>query len=247
MKPILAAFQFLTTLPLPFKVDTGDFGKSVPWFPLTGLFIGGGAALVFWGLSYIATPTLLVAVLTVLALTLLSGALHLDGIADSFDGLSSHRDRERMLEIMRDSSIGTMGVLGLIFIIVLKITALFYYSSAPQSLLFIILIPTIARGVMALTLYFGKYLRTQGMATEFLKHKTFWRFLLLGALLLGSAWGLGAVQGLILLGIGLITALLFNLYVYAKIGGITGDTLGATSEIVETVLLMVPLLFGWML
>ena len=246
MKSLLAAFQFLTTLPLPLKTSVEDFGKSVPWFPLTGLFVGAGAALVFGGLSYLEVPPLLVAVLTVLTLTLLSGALHLDGVADSFDGLFSHRDRECMLEIMRDSAIGTMGVLGLVFIIILKISALFYYSSSKHSLLLLILIPTIARGVMALGLYFGKYVRTQGMATEFLKYKNIGRILLLITLLAGISWWVGAMQGLVLLGIGIGVALLFNLYVYRKIGGITGDTLGATSEIVETVLFMVPLLLGWM-
>ncbi|HQJ31558.1 MAG TPA: adenosylcobinamide-GDP ribazoletransferase, partial [Syntrophales bacterium] len=117
MKALLAAFQFLTTIPLPGGKGTGegDIAGSLPFFPVVGLLIGMAAAAGDFVFSLLFPPGV-AAVLTVLLLVLITGGLHLDGLADTADGIFSVRNRERMLEIMRDSRIGTMGVLAVVFV-----------------------------------------------------------------------------------------------------------------------------------
>ena len=109
----LSAIGFLTILPVPKSARTFD-GKQVIYFPLVGLIIGAMLWTVDWIFSCFANIEIRV-IGDVLFLAIISGALHLDGLADSADGLFSHRSREQILEIMKDSRIGVMGVLALIF------------------------------------------------------------------------------------------------------------------------------------
>ena len=112
MKRFLAAIRFLTILPLPgeWGAAESDLADSVPFFPVVGLLLGGLAAAIAWGMARIAPPMVAAAVIVVAMLSF-SGCLHLDGLSDTADGFLSSRNRQRMLEIMKDSHAGAMGVI----------------------------------------------------------------------------------------------------------------------------------------
>jgi adenosylcobinamide-GDP ribazoletransferase len=111
----IAALRFLTIIPLPGSVGTEpeDLQGALPYFGLVGIVLGIFSGLIAWGLWSIFPP-MVAAVLLVIVLLSYSGAMHLDGLADSADGFFSARKREQILEIMRDSRIGVMGVIALV-------------------------------------------------------------------------------------------------------------------------------------
>jgi adenosylcobinamide-GDP ribazoletransferase len=121
----MAALRFLTVIPLPGKIGTSEeeLAHAVPFFPIVGLLLGCMAVPVA-KIVFILLPPLPAALLTVLLLLGFSGGLHLDGLADTADGFFSARSTERMLEIMKDSSIGTMGAIALILVLLLKTACL---------------------------------------------------------------------------------------------------------------------------
>ena len=122
MKSLLAAAAFLTAIPIPVKWldERQDYSKCVPWFPIVGVLIGGLICLMTWGVVSILPP-LPAAVAITGAMAAISGALHLDGLADTADGFLSGRPRERVMEIMHDSRIGAMGVITLVLLLLLKV------------------------------------------------------------------------------------------------------------------------------
>ncbi len=127
MRLFLIALQFLTIIPVPFplRCEERDLGRSMAFFPLVGLFLG--ALLV--GADFVLTLRLPRPVVDLLLITLLSavtGALHLDGLADVCDGLAARGGRERFLAVMKDSRIGAVGVVGLVLALLLKYEALLH-------------------------------------------------------------------------------------------------------------------------
>jgi adenosylcobinamide-GDP ribazoletransferase len=250
MKRLLAAVQFLTVLPLPasLTVSERDLGRSAPFFPLVGLGIGALAAGLDHFLAFIL-PLPVVSVLVVIFLVAASGGLHLDGLADTADGFFSSRPRERMLDIMRDSRTGPMGVAAIVLVLILKVTLL---ASLPVSVRgwAILLLPLAGRCGMLSTFSVLPYARTEGgLASVFYTHRS--RFHLVIALVFPvlagwfTAGWIGLAAGLC----AFVFSLLFAAYVDYKIGGFTGDTLGAACELTE---LIVPLVFviagkrGWL-
>ncbi|MBW7460890.1 adenosylcobinamide-GDP ribazoletransferase, partial [Paenibacillus sepulcri] len=125
LQAVGAAFQFMTRIPVPVEIPftPAVLARSTVYYPLVGLVIGGITAAAGWLLT-LAVPALPAAVLILLIWTALSGALHLDGLMDSADGVLSHRPRERMLDIMKDSRVGAMGVMAAIFLLLLKFATL---------------------------------------------------------------------------------------------------------------------------
>src|SRR5262245_56661261 len=131
IRPFLVAIQFLTRLPIPGSLNSSetDIGKPAAFFPLVGVVVGGGAALVFVGLQRILPLAASVLCAIVFAVFITNG-FHEDGLADSFDGFGGGWTKDRALEIMRDSRIGTYGTLALIFVILGKFT---FLSSLPAA------------------------------------------------------------------------------------------------------------------
>lgn len=142
----LAGIQFLTRIPVPLSFSEAETCASVPWFPAVGLCLGGCAALLYRGLHVLRMSPLFCSFAAVVFLAALNGGMHLDGLADTADGMLSSRDRERTLEIMKDSRVGTMGVLALIFVLGFKV---FSVAELPVGLAckFLLLAP--AAGKMA--------------------------------------------------------------------------------------------------
>ncbi len=119
------ALAFLTILPVGprHRVPPEARAASFAWFPIAGFMIGAALAALDWLLGLMFGHAIC-SVLIVLSLTVLTGAVHLDGVADTADALGAGRDRERALRILRDSAIGSFGAIGLFFVLALKILAL---------------------------------------------------------------------------------------------------------------------------
>ncbi len=228
----LSAIGFLTVLPVPASARTFD-GKQVIYFPLVGLLIGGMLWTVDWFLACFAYTEIRV-IGDVLFLAIITGALHLDGLADSADGLFSHRSREQILEIMKDSRIGVMGVLALIFCLLFKMGGIAEIKGSTSSL-WLIIIPALSRTAQVLGLTLIEHVNPQSaLATNFYQKKN-WSALLFCPVPLALIFYLDFEMGAIaLIAFSILISGLF--YFYKKmIGGITGDTLGATTEIVEAI------------
>jgi len=234
MKRFLAAIQFLTILPLPAALDPDGraLGHSLPFFPLVGLAIGAVAALADWALWHIL-PLGVTSVLSVILLIAASGALHLDGLADTADGLFSARPRERVLEIMRDSRTGPMGVAAIVAVITLKI-ALLSSLAAPGRWWVLVLTPVAGRCALLIHLALLPYVRPEGgLADLFHQNRSqghaLWALLFL--LALGSL--AGGFPGFLAAAVAALAALLLAAYLQRRLGGLTGDTLGAACELTE--------------
>lgn len=234
MKSFFAAVRFLTVLPMPESWSGGEkeLARSVPYFPLVGALVGVLVAALDYALARMF-PASMASVLTVIALTAISGGLHLDGLADTADGFLSSRPRERVLEIMRDSRSGPMGVAAVVFVIALKIAALASVDG-PLRPGVIFLMPVAGRTALVTMMAVLPYARKEGGLCSIFRMRRYqaaWAFALLvaaGALAVG--W-----MGLAAAGLSFVTALLLCVHAYRKIGGQTGDTLGASCELVELV------------
>jgi adenosylcobinamide-GDP ribazoletransferase len=227
----LAAIGFLTIIPVP--ATTND-GRQVLYFPLVGLALGG----MLYGVDHLLAPyTEIRIVVDVLFLAVISGALHLDGLADTADGFFSHRPRERILEIMKDSRIGVMGVLALLFCILLKLAGVAGVIHS-ESLIWLVLAPALGRTAQVIGLVFVNHVPSEKMLAENFYQQGKFSLLIFCplpfAILLYMDWLLG-LASLILFSLLLVSLLM---WFKSKIGGITGDTLGATTEIIEMTFLL---------
>lgn len=234
MKALFAALSFLSLLPVP-KSWTGEsveLSRSVGFFPLAGLIMGAILALFGWALGLVM-PRLAVAGVVVVGLAILTRGLHIDGLADTADGFWSNADRERMLEIMKDSHVGAMGAIAIVAVLLLKYSALAAVEGEDLWRGILLLVVT-GRCMMVLPLSLFSYARKEGgMGRLFFEKRRFlnatWAVLaglIAGWFLIGTA-GLAAVVAAV------VSTLAFCLYCKWKIGGVTGDTIGATCEIAE--------------
>ena len=236
MKPLLAAIQFLTVIPFPKSFTGGEkeLEKCLPFFPVVGLLIGIIIAA-FDHVMGLIFPPLPASVMTVIAMTAISGGLHMDGLADTADGFFSARPRERVLEIMRDSRTGVMGVLAVVFVIVLKVSVLISLFP-PFRPGIIVLMPLAGRCSFVMMMTALPYARREGgLATAFGGGKSWLNVLWTSAFLLAAGWLAGHWMGLAASFSALLMASLFSVYCFRKIGGYTGDTLGAGCEITEII------------
>lgn len=252
----VAAVQFLSVLPVPSRSgrapqSTQDASTSsqtrigAAYFPIVGLIFSLLLWLVTWVLGF-RLPHLALTALCVVGLVILTGGLHLDGLMDSCDGLLGGRARERKLEIMRDSRIGSFGVLGGICALLLKWAFLGSISGAhlvPSLMLTLVL----GRWAMLLALYVFPNARTSGLGVSYRQVVTRGQVLQAGVIslviaLIAGTWlasGLGLLIGLLIWVCAGICALLFGNWINAQIGGLTGDSYGAIEELTEVVLLFV--------
>lgn len=253
MSSLVLMIQFMTRYPVPGTIpfSAEHFVQGMKWMPVVGLLVGLPAAL----LMLAGTPLLgsaISAFTAVLLLVMVTGGLHLDGIGDTADGLFSCRPREEMLVIMRDSTLGASGVIAIVLTILLKYLLL---AALPAATAAIALLTAPLAGRMALTWHAAAapYARAESGLGEFVNRVGFAQarsaslialLLLLPILLfLQLSWPLYLLLlGLILIGVILI-ALLFARSLTKKVGGITGDTIGATIELCELYTLLIFYLF----
>ena len=167
MKRFLIALQFLTRIRVArnLEIEEEELGGSAVFFPLVGFIIGLILATLAFGGSTLFS-SLTVAVLITAGEGILTGGLHLDGYMDACDGIFSGRPRERMLEIMKDSRVGSMGVIGLFILLALKITLL---SELPVEVLIpsVAVMPLLGRWAMVLAIWRFPYARAEGLGAYF--------------------------------------------------------------------------------
>ena len=168
MTPFFIALQFLTRLKIVNQTEWSveDFGKSVVAFPYVGLIIGLILALLYGILSPFI-PLVLLMLILVIAEFLITGGLHADGLMDTSDGLFSGRERDRKLEIMKDSRIGSFGVVAFVFVTLLKWQLLTAIPTAEFIPMALIMMPLMSRWSLVLSIRSYPYAREQGMGAAF--------------------------------------------------------------------------------
>lgn len=237
MRAFWLALQFLTRLPTPrVEMDATARGMSVLFYPLVGLLIGALLALLHWPLA--TTDTGLEAALLVLAWVLLTGGLHLDGLADSADAwLGSHGDRDRALAIMKDPYTGPAGVMAVTLVLLLKFAALsaLLWESAWETL---VVAPLFGRAALVALLLTTPYVRPNGIGAEHAAHLP--RIAAALVLVVTAAAVVAWLEWDGLWPLAAVAAVIYGLrfLMLRRLGGTTGDTLGASCEIVEATALV---------
>ncbi|KCZ50867.1 adenosylcobinamide-GDP ribazoletransferase [Hyphomonas pacifica] len=234
------AVQFLTRLPIParIKFTPERMAGSVAYYPLVGLLVGGLSALIFWAAS-LALPVLVSVILAVSAGFLLTGGFHEDGLADTFDGIGGGLTRERSLEIMKDSRIGTYGTLALACMIALKVAALSEMAHVSPFLV-LGLLPAahgLSRFSSVIVIATSKYVRDEGTGKPVARGSSALTLTIASvtaaAILAGLIWAgppMLAAYGVI----GLVAGhMLMRAFFERKLKGYTGDTLGAVQQVSE--------------
>jgi len=239
------AIQFLTIIPLPFSVRCGekDLGRSLAYFPLAGLALG--ALLV--GLNYLLSlvlPRGIVDLLLVAALAVVTGVLHLDGLADVCDGLAARGGRERFLKVMKDSHIGAAGAIGLALVLLLKYEALLAIpDNVKQQALFCF--PMLARFAQVSMIVGARQARSDGLGAVMISGAGWPQLILATMTTLAAALLLAGVTGLWIFVAACLLTWALKAWFQRRIGGITGDIIGFASELNELLtLLMIVALTG---
>ena len=242
MHSFLIGLQFLTRIRLVNQTEwtAEDFGRSTRFFPLVGLVLGICYASAAWLLVYTkglfgmqALPTALLLILPLV----LTGGLHADGFMDTADGVFSGRERERKLEIMKDSRVGSFGVVSFVLLMFVQFSLLF--DMHPLLLVpALFVMPIIGRLAMVLAVSCFPYARKDGVGKTFADMGDR-RTVVIAALTttaLVLPWGTLAAAALVL---GTAFALLFCSAMTKILGGVTGDVYGAATVLTETVVLAV--------
>jgi adenosylcobinamide-GDP ribazoletransferase len=238
LKNFITAVQFLTIFTLNKKHDAGenDLAKSMVYFPLVGFGLGFILVNADKGLLWMFPYAIVNAGLLVI-LVLLTRALHIDGLADTLDGLMGGYDSQSRLHIMKDSRIGTAGVLGIVLLLLVKYLALnnLFSNSKVEALL---TAPLLARWSQTLMVYQANYGREEGMGSAFVGHLRGNSMIAAFAIALGLAiWVNGWIALYLVAGV-LAFTLLGRWYLVKKLGGVTGDAIGAMSELNEVLVLL---------
>lgn len=276
MKGFLLLLSFMTRIPMPkIEYDEEKLGKSMKYFPVVGIIVG--FILLFFciifnfilkNISYSAVLPLMI-IVVILTDLITTGALHLDGLADTFDGIFSYRSKHKMLEIMKDSRLGSNGALALILYFLLKFILLFSLTieSREGAIYAIMTYPVVARFCSVVSCASSPYARGSGMGKTFVDNtKTcglivatvitflytigmiFMPFLLFTNYSLPIQIIMKSILIIVIVvALSALFAYAFSKLIERKIGGITGDTLGALLEISSllyiVLILVVPTFF----
>jgi len=241
---LIVALSFLTILPVRPKLPEGQDGRAAlrygaRAFPLAGLIVGAVGALTYAVCSALKLPPEAAAFIAIGAMIFFTGALHEDGLADLADGAGSHKDKETRLRIMRDSRIGTFGTLALIIVVGVKtgsITALGWSDHVATMLLGS---AAASRAFLPALMRFIPPARADGLAVQAGRPEENQVVL---AALLGAALALlflGPVAGIIAFAVGAGTAAFIGWFAKRRIGGLTGDVLGAAQQMSEAAMMLV--------
>lgn len=238
MRLFFIAFQFLTIIPLPVALrwQGGDMGRCMRYFPLVGLAIGGLLAGVDYCLSYLF-PLPVVSLLLVTVLAMVTGALHLDGLADVCDGFGARGGRERFLSVMKDSSTGAIGVVGVVLGLMLKTTAIAHLPAAVR-VAALVFFPCAARFAQVLLTTGSPRARVDGLGAAFIADAGRWELLLAGAITAVAGWFLLGSKGFICCIVIASFVWLARVYFKRRLGGVTGDIIGAVSEVAEIICIL---------
>ena len=238
MLPFWIALQFLSSLPitLPGMPKPQELGRSLLFYPLVGALFGG----VLWGVSALlaGTPLMLHAALLLTVWVMLSGGLHLDGLADSADAwLGGFGDRERTLTIMKDPRSGPIAVVTLVLVLLLKFCALLALIEQQQAMALLI-VPLIGRSALLGVFLTTPYVRAGGLGQALADHlprKAGWWVLVLSAAVCVALAGYAGLWALMLATLGFVW---LRHLMMRRLAGTTGDTAGALLELLEVLMLV---------
>lgn len=233
------AGAFLTIFPVAKRLEMTPerLGRSMGLFPAVGLLIGLGLVVINWLLDGLI-PRAVLDCLLVLIMIAITGALHLDGVADLIDGLAGGKDREGALRIMKDSRVGAMGVVGLVMVLLLKYLCLFHVPLELKSAA-LIFMPAAGRWVQVCLACYCPYVRAEGgTGGAFVDNVEQPEFLRASATLLVAALILFWLKGIFLIFLLSLATMVLIRYFEVRLGGVTGDVLGAVTEIVEVLTLL---------
>jgi len=236
------AVSFLTIIPVIDRRRASDdtVAASFAWFPIVGFVLGAALTAEDWLLAHVFAQVIR-SVLIIVSLTVVTGAVHLDGLADTADALGAGRDRERALDIIRDSRVGTFGASAIFFDLTLKILALSTLAGHRRYAA-LLLAPMLARWAMVLVAAGLPYLRSSGAGSTLLGDKSkslglravlVAIFTLVAMLIIGEL-RTTALAGAVAIAIVLATRLFYRRW----LGGVTGDLVGACGELVEIAVLV---------
>ena len=249
MRLFIIAWQFLTVIPIQkgLRPRGKELGSSMAFFPLVGIILGGVLAL-FDLILQGALPLEIRSIIIIACLAIITGANHLDGFADTVDGIMGGRNRGEALKIMRDSRVGAEGAVGLVLLILMKYLCLSHlYGQGPLAAtpvqgdvraMGLISMTAASRWAMVLMAYVGPFARKTGQGRAFVESMHLRALTAAtGTAIVGVGLLMG-LKGLVILCLVGVVAILSTLYFRRRLGGITGDTLGALNEVSELLLLI---------
>jgi len=234
----LLALKFLTSIPILRRreVSPQELGRSIAYFPAIGIIIGLLLAGLNWLLTFILPPAV-VNVLLVTFLVVITGALHLDGLVDTCDGIAGHKPVEERLKVMHDSRAGGFGIIGACCLLLVKFIAL---NSVPEDMKMatLILMPTLSRWIVVWAVFAYPYARKTGLGKIFKEEANLKRFILATLTALAVALVLGQLYGFIIMLLIWLITWAVAAYLKRKFTGLTGDTYGAINEVAEVSVLI---------
>lgn len=242
MKEVVCNFllmiQFLTRIPVNISLpcEKDNFRKASIFFPVIGLVVGGIQWVVYKLLVNII-PIDAVIIIILIVGVIVTGAIHIDGLGDTCDGFFAFKGSDRIIEIMKDSRIGTYACIAMVMDLLLKYT-LFSFI-VPKFSVAIIAVPMISRCSVLFLGFKGKTAKSTGTGNFFIGNVGITQFIIGLVITLGVLALLMTPRYIVILLIAaLVLSLIFNLFCEKRIGGLTGDTLGANNELVEILTLI---------
>ena len=235
IKQLIILIQFMTRIPVFVNVeyDEEKLGKSIKYFPLVGAIIG----IFLYGINILAGKITvnrqIAAIIIIIAEIFITGLIHIDGLADTADGLFSYAEKEKILEIMKDSRVGTNGAVALILYFMTKVILL--SEIRPE---YIILYPVISRLSTSINAGLGEYARKNGMSNGIIAKNGKKEAVISIIITMILSFIILKAKGLIILIFAILFILLLMKGVKRKIGGITGDTMGASLELTSILVLL---------
>ncbi len=241
----LAALRFLTIIPVPFPREASpeEVGGSAAYFPVVGIIIGLILAGLNWLLGLLL-PSAVVNGLLLVSLVVITGGLHLDGLADTCDGLAGHKTVEERWQVMHDSRIGGFGAIGAACLLLVKYISL---NSVPDSLLMatLVLMPVLSRWAMVYAIFAYLYAKPSGLGKIF-KQEVRGQMLTMATLIALVVTGvLFRLAGLAIIFGVWVVVIAIAAYLKRKFTGLTGDTYGAINEVVEVCVLILVCLLAY--
>ncbi|MBI5664500.1 MAG: adenosylcobinamide-GDP ribazoletransferase [Nitrospirae bacterium] len=251
MKKLLLAFQFLTIIPMQNMGDVSEeeMGKTTAVFPLVGF--AEGVVLAFLAALFIKVfPAELTNALLVLILVIMNGGLHLDGLSDTFDAVASRADRGKKLEIMKDSTVGPMGVIAIVMALLLKyvlLNTVSFQSTTVSYLMTVLAMPVLSRWSMVNAAFYSGPARKDGLGRLFIEHTRARQLIaataaviVLIALVCTMVSQFSLLMFYVMFAVPVLYAFSFvAVWFFSKMfGGMTGDSFGAVNELAVLIFLL---------
>lgn len=238
MNRFLAALQFLTTIPVPWRREASlaELGSSAGYFPVVGLIIG----LILAGLDRLfdfILPPMVADALLIVSLVVLTGAMHLDGFIDTCDGIGGQKPAADRWRVMHDSRVGGFGIIGVVLLLLVKYASL---NSLPEPLMMmsLVLMTVASRWAMVYAIFVYPCAMPSGLGKVF-KQGTNWpKFTMATLITVAVVAVLAQLTGLAIMFFIWLVTVVMAAYFKSKFSGLTGDTYGAINEVVEVSLLV---------